>query len=201
MAQYQLVMRSGPNAGKIYPLEQAELTIGRDTTNMIAINDAEVSRKHAKLTLRGTEYVIEDLGSTNGTFISGQRLSGPYTLRPGDLISLGENIVLMFEAVSDPNATMIASRKAAKAAVAAVPPPVATPAPAVAPPSAPAYAGQVPATAAPAAPAKSSTKTILLIIGGIALLCLCAFSIYLYFAPESFWCATVPFLFPAGACP
>lgn len=197
MAQYQLVMRSGPNAGKIYPLEQAELTIGRDTTNAIAINDAEVSRRHAKLTLRGTEYVIEDLGSTNGTFISGQRLSGPYTLRPGDLISLGENIVLMFEAVSDPNATMIASRKAVKAAAAAVP----APAPAVAPPPAPAYAGQVPATAAPTTPAKSSTKTILLIIGGIVLLCLCAFSIYLYFAPESFWCATVPFLFPAGACP
>lgn len=196
MAQYQLVMRSGPNAGKIYPLEQAELTIGRDTTNAIAINDAEVSRRHAKLTLRGTEYVIEDLGSTNGTFISGQRLSGPYTLRPGDLISLGENIVLMFEAASDPNATMIASRKAAKAAVAAAPPPA--PAPVAAPPPAPAYSGQVPAAAAPA---KSSNKTILLIIGGIVLLCLCAFSVYLYFAPESFWCATVPFLFPAGACP
>jgi hypothetical protein len=197
MAQYQLVMRSGPNAGKIYPLEQAELTIGRDTSNAIAINDAEVSRKHARLTLRGTEYVIEDLGSTNGTFISGQRLSAPYTLRPGDLISLGENIVLIFEAVSDPNETMIASRKAVRAAAAAVPPPA--PAPAAVPP--PAYSGQVPATAAPAAPSKSSSKTILLIIGGVVLLCLCIFSIYLYFAPESFWCATVPFLFPAGACP
>ncbi len=173
MAQYQFVMRSGPTPGKVYPLEQAELTIGRDTSNAITINDAEVSRKHAKLTLRGSEYVIEDLGSTNGTFISGQRLSGPYTLRPGDLVSLGENIVLMFEAVSDPNATMIASRKAARAAAAAVPPPppapVAAPAPAPAP--TPAYSGQVPAAAAPTAPAKTGSGKVVLIIVGVVVLC------------------------------
>ncbi|MEZ0396594.1 MAG: FHA domain-containing protein [Anaerolineales bacterium] len=171
MAQYQFVMRSGPTPGKVYPLEQTELTIGRDTSNAITINDAEVSRKHAKLTLRGSEYVIEDLGSTNGTFVSGQRLSAPYTLRPGDLVSLGENIVLMFEATSDPNATMIASRKAAKAAVAAVPPPPAAPVAAPAPAPAPAYAGQVPAVAAPTAPAKQGNTKIILIVIGVLVLC------------------------------
>ncbi|MCZ7552248.1 MAG: FHA domain-containing protein [Anaerolineales bacterium] len=80
---YQLVMHKGPNPGKIFELVQDELTIGRDITNRIVINDAEVSRKHARLTLQSGAYVIEDLGSTNGTFVDSQRLIGPHMLRPG----------------------------------------------------------------------------------------------------------------------
>ena len=200
MAQYQLVMRAGPNAGKTYPLEQAELTIGRDTVNQITINDAEVSRKHARLTLKGNDYVIEDLGSTNGTFVSGQRLSGPHTLKPGELVAFGEGIVLMYEAASDPNATMMSgSAKAVRQAAAA-----AAPAPAPVPAPAPAYSGQVPAGPTPAqvaaAPAKKSSKTVLFIILGVVVLCCLAAAIYLFFAPETFWCSYLPFLFP-NACP
>ena len=44
MAQFRFVMRSGPTVGKVYPLEAAEISIGRDSSNMVAINDAEVSR-------------------------------------------------------------------------------------------------------------------------------------------------------------
>lgn len=201
MAQYQFVMRAGPNAGKTYPLEQAELTIGRDTVNQIVINDAEVSRKHAKLTLKGNDYFIEDLGSTNGTFVSGQRLSGPRPLKPGELVAFGEGIVLMYEAASDPNATMLSgSAKAVRQAAAAQP----APAPVAAPAPAPAYAGQAPAGPAPAlaaaVPAKKSSKLVLIIILGVVLLCCIAVSIYLFFAPETFWCNNLSFLFP-GRCP
>ena len=112
-ANFQFVMRSGPNTGTTYPLEAPEIIIGRDASNDIAINDAEVSRKHAKLSQHGSAYVIQDLGSTNGSFVNGQRVSGSTVLNPGDLVSFGEGIVLMYEAAFDPNAT-VASAKAPK---------------------------------------------------------------------------------------
>lgn len=105
---YQLVMHKGPNPGKIFELVQDELTIGRDITNRIVINDPEVSRKHSRLTLQSGAYVIEDLGSTNGTFVDGQRLIGPHMLRPGETIMLGEKISLEYEVLGfDPNATLM----------------------------------------------------------------------------------------------
>jgi hypothetical protein len=106
-------MRSGPTPGKIYPLSKSELYIGRDVANDIVITDAEISRKHARLLLQGTGYVLEDLGSTNGCFVNGQRLLGPHVLQPGELVMLGENIGLVYEATGyDPNATVISGAPA-----------------------------------------------------------------------------------------
>jgi hypothetical protein len=105
---FQLVMQKGPNPGKIYELVQEESTIGRDIGNRIVINDPEVSRRHARLTFQVGGYVIEDLGSTNGTFVDGQRLMGPHLLRPGQIVMLGEKITLAYEALGfDPNATLV----------------------------------------------------------------------------------------------
>ncbi len=104
---FQLVLQKGPNPGKIFELVQDELTIGRDISNRIVINDPEVSRRHARLTAQMGGYVIEDLGSTNGTFVDGQRLMGPHLLRPGQTIMFGEKITLAYEAMGfDPNATI-----------------------------------------------------------------------------------------------
>jgi FHA domain len=104
---YQFVMRTGPNPGKSFPLTKDELTIGRDISNDIVINDAEVSRHHARLYRQAGGFVLEDTGSTNGTFVNGQRLMGPHMLRPGEMILLGENISLIFEAYQfDPDATI-----------------------------------------------------------------------------------------------
>src|SRR5450759_540974 len=86
-AQFQFVMHSGPNTGRIYPLEASEIIIGRDASNLIGINDAEVSRKHAKLTQQNSTFVIQDLGSTNGTYINGQRITTPQELKPGDTVT------------------------------------------------------------------------------------------------------------------
>ena len=88
---YQLVMQSGPTPGKTFELTLEEYSIGRDINNMIVINDAEVSRKHARLLSQAGGYVIEDLGSTNGTFVNGQRLLGPHMLVHGETISMGDN--------------------------------------------------------------------------------------------------------------
>jgi len=52
-AQYQLIMRSGPTPGAAFMLEGDQITIGRDPTNSITINDAEISRRHARLSYQG----------------------------------------------------------------------------------------------------------------------------------------------------
>lgn len=106
---FQLIMRSGPTPGKSYDLIKGEVYIGRDIHNDIVINDAEVSRKHARLVVQAGGYVLEDLGSTNGTFVNGQRLMGPHVLRPNELIMLGENVGLVFETSYDAGATVVAS--------------------------------------------------------------------------------------------
>src|SRR5512147_592856 len=113
-SQFQLIMRSGPTPGAAFTLEGDQLTIGRDSTNEIVINDAEVSRRHARLTFQGGKYVLEDLGSTNGTFVNGQRLAGPRVLKPGEVVQFGEQIMLVFEATTvDAGATMVSPRAAA----------------------------------------------------------------------------------------
>ena len=104
-------------------MEGDQLTIGRDSINEIVINDAEISRRHARLTFQGGKYVLEDLGSTNGTFVNGQRLAGPRVLKAGEVVSFGEQIVMVFEATNfDAGATVVSPR-------AAVVPSVSRPAP------------------------------------------------------------------------
>jgi hypothetical protein len=74
------------------------VTLGRDITNDITINDPECSRHHMRLTRGAGGYTIEDLGSTNGTFVNGQRLTGARPLRNGDMVGLGETVTLGYEA-------------------------------------------------------------------------------------------------------
>jgi len=106
--EYRLVMRQGPTPGLEFELSKSELTIGRDVINDIVINDAEVSRKHVRLLLDSGRYRIEDLGSTNGTFINGKRLVGPHILAIGEQINLGENVLIVYESAQfDPDATMV----------------------------------------------------------------------------------------------
>ena len=105
---HQLIMHSGPTPNKVFELTQPVIFIGRDFSNEIVINDPEVSRKHARLTAQTGGYVLEDMGSTNGTFVNGQRLLGPHLMRDGELVSFGENVSLTYEQLQfDPNATVV----------------------------------------------------------------------------------------------
>lgn len=117
----RFVMRQGPTPGQVIDLSKGDLGIGRDLSNDIVINDVEVSRKHARLQLQGSRFRLEDLGSTNGTFVNGQRLIAPHILVPGDVISLGESVSLVYEAAPlDPAATQVSP--AASASAIPVPP-------------------------------------------------------------------------------
>jgi predicted component of type VI protein secretion system len=107
-SKYRLVMRSGPTSGESINLDKNELFIGRDLSNDIVVNDPEVSRRHVRLFLQGDQYVIEDLGSTNGTSVNGQRLMGPYILRPGELVTMGEHVNMLYETdIDDVGATVV----------------------------------------------------------------------------------------------
>ena len=107
MTDNKIIMEAGPTPGKVFSLTETEITVGRDIHAGIVINVPEVSRRHARLQMRSGEYILEDLGSTNGTFVNGKRLSAPYTLRSGDTIKLGEAIKLVFQGVGfDPDATI-----------------------------------------------------------------------------------------------
>lgn len=89
-----IIIRGTPQGHRFF-LNQAEMTIGRDPTAEITINDTSISRKHALLRKNGTDYTIEDLGSANGTLINDQKLvaSQPQTLSKEDMVKLGNTIV------------------------------------------------------------------------------------------------------------
>lgn len=186
MAQFQFVMRSGPTPGVTFPLEGEQLTIGRDSTNGVAINDSEVSRKHARLMFQGGKYVLEDLGSTNGTFVNGQRLAGPVVLKAGDVVSLGEQIVLMYDAIAaDAGATVAVSRKAMQTSV---------PAPSYAPAQqqAPSYASP-PAYSPPPPAKKSNMLPIFIGVGALLFICMCAG--FFWWVDSTYrWCILFPFI-------
>ncbi|MBS1789075.1 MAG: FHA domain-containing protein [Acidobacteria bacterium] len=65
------------------------MTIGRDPKCDLALDYPMVSWQHARLTRAGNQITVEDLGSTNGTFVNGQRISGAVRVKPGDVIGLG----------------------------------------------------------------------------------------------------------------
>jgi len=186
MAQFQFVMRSGPTPGVTFPLEGDQLTIGRDSTNGVAINDAEISRKHARLMFQGGKYVLEDLGSTNGTFVNGQRLAGPVVLKPGDVVSLGEQIVLMYDAIAaDAGATVAVSRRAVQQSA---PPPVhSSPAPSYSPSPAAAY------SAPPSAGKKTNMTPIFIGVGVFLFICMCV-GFFWWIDATYRWCTFFPFI-------
>ncbi|EYT60693.1 MULTISPECIES: FHA domain-containing protein FhaB/FipA [Microbacterium] len=86
----RLVITSGPKAGLELPLSGDSLTIGRSSESALVIRDDYTSSHHARLMLRGDSWAIQDLDSTNGTFVAGQRVSGsPVALSLGTPIKVG----------------------------------------------------------------------------------------------------------------
>ncbi|OGV47938.1 MAG: hypothetical protein A2017_10990 [Lentisphaerae bacterium GWF2_44_16] len=99
---------NGPKAGEKFELGPPGVSIGRETDNDINLLIGGVSRYHAKLEPDGDGWLIRDLGSTNGSKVNGQIISGSYNLQPGDIITLGEQNICYGEKQPD------ASQKAAQ---------------------------------------------------------------------------------------
>src|SRR4051794_41866676 len=82
-----LEVTSGPAAGQSLELGD-ELVIGREDAGLV-IDDPEISRRHARVAPVDGGVVVEDLGSTNGTFVNGERATAPVTLKESGIIRLG----------------------------------------------------------------------------------------------------------------
>jgi hypothetical protein len=78
-----------PPAGAVFGLD-AVTTIGRDVNNAIVVEDQFASAEHAVLTFRGRTWYVEDLASTNGTYVNGSRIDGLAPVGFGDEIQLGQ---------------------------------------------------------------------------------------------------------------
>jgi len=90
-----LVVVSGPTMGQVHLLE-GESILGRAPLVDIVIEDPAVSRRHLRLLKRNWDYIVEDLGSINGTYVNGIRITQPYELSSGERIQLGPRVILRF---------------------------------------------------------------------------------------------------------
>lgn len=85
-----LVSQQPESLGKEHRLSAGVVTLGREQDNDIVLEGPRVSRYHARLDWTGSMYVLEDLGSKNGTWVNDRRLEGPTPLNDGDMIRFGD---------------------------------------------------------------------------------------------------------------
>ena len=83
----------GGNKGEVIPLEQAPLLIGRGNDAAIRLDDDYVSTRHARIGSSGDQWYVEDLGSTNGTYVGSSRISQPTAISLGSQIRIGKSIL------------------------------------------------------------------------------------------------------------
>jgi FHA domain len=88
-----MVIHEGAGAGSQHPIE-GELILGREHgTADLVIEDPGVSRRHARVFPENGTLVVEDLGSSNGTYVNGERISGPVEVAAGDEVQLGDTVI------------------------------------------------------------------------------------------------------------
>ena len=199
-----LIVTEGPNQGQSYVLQDLICTLGRTADNTIVIDSPRISRHHTQIRLLPDGAIVEDMGSTNGTWVNNRQLTGPHRLAPGDVIELADSIAFRFEveeemrteklvptmADADPGHERLSG-----------PPPL--------PPDSPPYrpyqdSAETPAPFAAAQPAQPIQPpplqpavtprrqrpkwSYLIVIFLIILICLCvAVAAFLWFAPTEFW--------------
>jgi len=89
-----LILKEGPKAGETFELQKPETTLGREPGVDWVIESPGVSRRHARFSFEGDTCLLEDLGSSNGTYVNGVRITNPVKLNNGDEIKLGQAVVL-----------------------------------------------------------------------------------------------------------
>ncbi|HXB60625.1 MAG TPA: FHA domain-containing protein, partial [Candidatus Acidoferrales bacterium] len=107
----KLVVLTQSMAGRSCDLASERTTIGRVEENNFQISEPSVSSRHCEILLRGNDIVVRDLGSTNGTFINGEKITGEGVLKPGQTLRLG-NVELKLDAPGAPGAPAPASGSA-----------------------------------------------------------------------------------------
>ena len=86
------VVEPADRAGTTYPLGD-ELTVGRAAGCQVTLDDTYVSQLHARVFVRDNELYVEDLGSTNGTYLNRRKVSGPMVMKAGDRLQIGSSVM------------------------------------------------------------------------------------------------------------
>jgi signal transduction histidine kinase len=90
----RLVCVVGPDMGRTFPVGRKVLVLGRDNVDVV-LKSTDVSRRHARISVQKGEHVLEDLGSSNGTYVNGNPVTRPTPVRVGDRIQLGSTILVL----------------------------------------------------------------------------------------------------------
>jgi pSer/pThr/pTyr-binding forkhead associated (FHA) protein len=89
-----LAIIDGPDAGSVFRLEKPRVTIGRSNADL-TLNDTEASRQHAAVEVRDTIFLLNDLGSTNGTMVDGRRIKEPTELQNQSEFQVGGTTLML----------------------------------------------------------------------------------------------------------
>ncbi len=89
----RLVVTAGPLAGTTLPLTTSSILIGRAPSCTLVLDDDYSSSRHARIFPQGGQWYVEDLGSTNGTYMGDQRVEAVTLLTPGATVRIGQSVV------------------------------------------------------------------------------------------------------------
>ena len=89
-----LAILEGPDAGQVFRIDKPRITIGRASADL-TLNDTEASRQHAAVEIRGTVCTLSDLGSTNGTLMSGEKIEGVVELSDKSEFQVGSTTLML----------------------------------------------------------------------------------------------------------
>jgi pSer/pThr/pTyr-binding forkhead associated (FHA) protein len=87
-----VVLEPAEQRGRSFPIG-AEMTVGRAAGCQITLDDTYASQIHARVFLRDGQYLVEDLGSTNGTYLNRHKVAGPMVVHPGDKVQIGNTVM------------------------------------------------------------------------------------------------------------
>lgn len=91
----KIVVSAGPLAGTTVPLGASSIIVGRSPDSALVLDDSYSSARHARFFHSEGQWYVEDLQSTNGTFVHGQRIDQPTPVKPGDSVTVGQTSMTM----------------------------------------------------------------------------------------------------------
>ncbi len=97
MTDWHLLIQDDEGSAVAVPLSVAHLSLGREEENLVRLTQRNVSRKHAVLTRQDEIFNFEDLGSSNGSFLNGQKIESTVGLKNGDTIQIGDYVLQLYQ--------------------------------------------------------------------------------------------------------
>ena len=97
MTDWHLLIQDDEGSAVAVPLSIEQITLGREAENLIRLTQRNVSRKHAVITRKEDTFDYEDLGSSNGSFLNGQKIEAAVDLKNGDTIQIGDYVLQLYQ--------------------------------------------------------------------------------------------------------